>query len=92
MSFWLNLPTIQIDPVAALSLEVDEEKVTQWQRPGLGIVLGLGLRRLKLMYSLDINFIKERPEFKPSRSSSSGRSKLFACREFVSTIFGARLA
>jgi len=61
--------------VAALSLEVDEEKVTQWQRPGLGIVLGLGLRRL-LMYSLDINFIKERPEFKPSRFVQRRRSKL----------------
>lgn len=40
----LNLPTSQIDPVAALSLEVDEEKVTPTQRPGLGTVLGLGLR------------------------------------------------
>lgn len=40
----LGLPTIQVDPVAALSLEVDEEKITQVQRPGLGIVLGLGLR------------------------------------------------
>ena len=42
----LNLPTIQIDPVAALSLQVDEEKFAQWQRPGLGIVLGLGLREV----------------------------------------------
>ena len=40
----LNLPTMQIDPVAALSLEVDEEKITPVQRPGLGVVLGLGLR------------------------------------------------
>ena len=40
----LNIPTIQIDPVAALSLEVDEDKISPWQRPGLGIVLGLGLR------------------------------------------------
>lgn len=42
----LNLPTIQIDPVAALSLKVDEEKITQVQRPGLGIVLGLALREI----------------------------------------------
>jgi type IV pilus assembly protein PilM len=42
----LNLPTMQIDPVAALSLEVDEEKITPAQRPGLGIVLGLGLREV----------------------------------------------
>ena len=40
----LSLPTTQIDPVAALSLEVDEEKITPAQRPGLGTVLGLGLR------------------------------------------------
>lgn len=40
----LNVPTTQIDPVAALSLEVDEEKTTPAQRPGLGTVLGLGLR------------------------------------------------
>lgn len=40
----LNVPTSQIDPVAALSLEVDEEKITIAQRPGLGTVLGLGLR------------------------------------------------
>lgn len=40
----LSVPTTQIDPVAALSLEVDEEKITPAQRPGLGIVLGLGLR------------------------------------------------
>ncbi len=42
----LSLPTIQVDPVAALSLEVDEEKITASQRPGLGIVLGLGLREV----------------------------------------------
>lgn len=41
----LNLPTIQIDPVAALELQVDE-KITPAQRPGLGIVLGLGLREV----------------------------------------------
>jgi len=32
----VELANYSIDPVAALSLEVDEEKVTQWQRPGLG--------------------------------------------------------
>lgn len=42
----LNVPTIQVDPVAALSLEVDEEKITPVQRPGLGIVLGLGMREV----------------------------------------------
>ena len=42
----LNLPTNQVDPVAALSLEVDEEKITRTQRPGLGVVLGLGLREV----------------------------------------------
>lgn len=41
----LNYPTIQIDPVAALALEVDEE-IPLGQRPGLGIVLGLGLREV----------------------------------------------
>jgi type IV pilus assembly protein PilM len=40
----LNLPTSQIDPVAALALEVDGEKITPAQRPGLATVLGLGLR------------------------------------------------
>ncbi|MGK7875476.1 MAG: type IV pilus assembly protein PilM [Xenococcaceae cyanobacterium] len=39
----LSLPTMQVDPVAALGLEVDEEIPTV-QRPGLGIVLGLGMR------------------------------------------------
>ena len=42
----LSLPTTQVDPVAALSLEIDEEKITRSQRPGLGIVLGLGLREV----------------------------------------------
>jgi len=41
----LSLPTEQIDPVAALSLEVDEE-IPDAQRPGLGTVLGLGLREV----------------------------------------------
>lgn len=40
----LGLPTMPVDPVTALSLEVDEEKITFNQRPGLGVVLGLGLR------------------------------------------------
>ncbi|MCV3215503.1 pilus assembly protein PilM [Plectonema radiosum NIES-515] len=40
----LSLPTTQIDPVVALSLEIDEEKYPLVQRPGLGIVLGLGMR------------------------------------------------
>lgn len=41
----LSLPTSQVDPVAALSLEIDEE-ISPVQRPGLGIVLGLGLREI----------------------------------------------
>lgn len=40
----LNVPTTYVDPVAALSLDVDEEKITAAQRPGLATVLGLGLR------------------------------------------------
>jgi len=39
----LSLPASQVDPVAALSLEVDQE-IPSVQRPGLGVVLGLGLR------------------------------------------------
>jgi type IV pilus assembly protein PilM len=39
----LSLPASQVDPVAALSLEMDQE-VTSAQRVGLGVVLGLGLR------------------------------------------------
>ncbi|MGI2903448.1 type IV pilus assembly protein PilM [Tolypothrix sp. VBCCA 56010] len=42
----LSLPTTQIDPVGALSLEIDEEKYPLVQRPGLGIVLGLGMREV----------------------------------------------
>ena len=42
----LSLPTTQIDPVRALSLELDEEKYPQVQRPGLGVVIGLGMREL----------------------------------------------
>jgi type IV pilus assembly protein PilM len=39
----LSLPASQVDPVAAISLEVDQE-IPPVQRPGLGVVLGLGLR------------------------------------------------
>ncbi|NJN88282.1 MAG: type IV pilus assembly protein PilM [Leptolyngbyaceae cyanobacterium SL_7_1] len=39
----LSLPASQVDPIAALSLEVDQD-VPSMQRPGLGVVLGLGLR------------------------------------------------
>lgn len=42
----LSLPTTQVDPVVALSLQIDEEKYPQVQRPGLGIVLGLGMREV----------------------------------------------
>ncbi|MGP1375340.1 MAG: type IV pilus assembly protein PilM [Almyronema sp.] len=39
----LSLPASQIDPISALSLEVEDE-VPMTQRPGLATVLGLGLR------------------------------------------------
>jgi type IV pilus assembly protein PilM len=39
----LSLPCIQVDPITALGLEVDQE-ITPNQRPGLSVVLGLGLR------------------------------------------------
>jgi type IV pilus assembly protein PilM len=39
----LNLPTMQIDPIAALALEVNQE-IPLIKRPGLGVVLGLGMR------------------------------------------------
>lgn len=39
----LSLPASQIDPISALSLEVDQE-VPSAQRSGLGVVIGLGLR------------------------------------------------
>jgi len=42
----LGVPTMKVDPVAALSLEVDEDKISTRQRPGLGIVIGLGLREV----------------------------------------------
>ncbi|AFY67402.1 type IV pilus assembly protein PilM [Geitlerinema sp. PCC 7407] len=41
----LSLPASQIDPVDALSLEYEGE-LTPMQRPGLGVVLGLGLREV----------------------------------------------
>lgn len=42
----LSLPSSQIDPIAALGLEVAQD-VPLAQRPGLGVVLGLGLREAK---------------------------------------------
>ncbi len=42
----LSLPTTQIDPIGALSLEVDIDKYPQVQRSGLAIVLGLGMREV----------------------------------------------
>lgn len=42
----LSLPTTQIDPIGALSLEVDTDKYPQVQRSGLAIVLGLGMREV----------------------------------------------
>jgi type IV pilus assembly protein PilM len=39
----LSLPASQVDPIAAMSLDVDQE-IPPVQRPGLGVVLGLGLR------------------------------------------------
>jgi type IV pilus assembly protein PilM len=39
----LNLPTMKIDPVAALALDTAQE-IAPKHRPGLGIVLGLGMR------------------------------------------------
>ncbi|HAJ63780.1 MAG TPA: pilus assembly protein PilM [Cyanobacteria bacterium UBA8543] len=41
----LSLPATQVDPVTALSLEMDQE-IPSVQRPGLGTVLGLGLREV----------------------------------------------
>ncbi len=39
----LNLPTMQVDPLMALGLDVNEN-IPAIKRPGLGIVLGLGIR------------------------------------------------
>lgn len=41
----LSLPTTAIDPVTTLSLEMGEE-ISTVMRPGLGVVIGLGLREL----------------------------------------------
>jgi len=41
----LSLPASQIDPIAALSLEIDEE-IPESQRSGLATVIGLGLREV----------------------------------------------
>lgn len=40
----LGFPTSQIDPIRDLSLQVDPDLYPPVQRPGLGIVLGLGMR------------------------------------------------
>ena len=42
----LSLPTVQIDPVESLSIDLDESEYSAVQRPGLGIVLGLGMREV----------------------------------------------
>ena len=39
----LNLPTMKIDPIAALGVDLSQE-IAPRHRPGLGIVLGLGIR------------------------------------------------
>ncbi len=41
----LSVPTMQIDPIAALSIDLGQE-MTAAQRTGLGTVLGLGLREV----------------------------------------------
>jgi type IV pilus assembly protein PilM len=41
----LSLPASQIDPISALSLDIDEE-IPEEQRPGLATVIGLGLREV----------------------------------------------
>ncbi|MFM6756987.1 MAG: pilus assembly protein PilM, partial [Dolichospermum sp.] len=43
----LGLPTIQIDPFTSLSLSADTEQYPLIKRPGMGIVLGLGMRGVK---------------------------------------------
>jgi type IV pilus assembly protein PilM len=43
----LGLPTIPIDPFTCLSLSADIEEYPLMKRPGLGIVLGLGIRGVK---------------------------------------------
>jgi type IV pilus assembly protein PilM len=41
----LSIPTMQVDPITALSLEVEQD-IPTIQRPGLGVVLGLGMREV----------------------------------------------
>ncbi len=41
----LNLPTIKVDPIAALGLDLNQD-IASDRRSGLGIVLGLGMRDL----------------------------------------------
>ena len=41
----LNLPTMKIDPITTLGLDAGQD-IAPEQRPGLGIVLGLGMRDL----------------------------------------------
>jgi type IV pilus assembly protein PilM len=41
----LSVPAMQVDPVAALSLETEED-ISTVNRPSLGIVLGLGMREV----------------------------------------------
>jgi len=69
MSFFkqrLNLPTIQIDPVAAFISEVDEEKVTQWQRP-----IGIN-RNWEVTMLVQTSILLRNAQSSPSRLSSSG--------------------
>jgi type IV pilus assembly protein PilM len=39
----LNLPTIKVDPITTLGLDISQDIAPEY-RPGLGIVLGLGMR------------------------------------------------
>ena len=39
----LSLPASQVDPIESLALEMSED-IPDIQRPGLGVVIGLGLR------------------------------------------------
>ncbi|HHP7243608.1 MAG TPA: type IV pilus assembly protein PilM [Elainellaceae cyanobacterium] len=39
----LSLPASQVDPISTISLDVDDD-IPDVQRPGLGVVIGLGLR------------------------------------------------
>ena len=41
----LSIPTMPIDPIASLNLDINQE-IPNTQRPGLGTVLGLGLREV----------------------------------------------